>query len=106
MKWKNLLLMWVKEKQFAGDSVRESNICENVKSIYEQLVRDAPITKTEKQWSLKPAKVGSNHSKSVLVFSVSRHGESSSSETGAVETYRAEFCKVVKESNLAPHQTL
>ncbi|GFS60674.1 HTH CENPB-type domain-containing protein [Nephila pilipes] len=40
-----LLLLWIKEKQLAGDSVSEEIICEKAGAIFQDLKRD--VTETE-----------------------------------------------------------
>jgi len=39
-----LLLVWINEKQMAGDSVRQEIICEKAKQLFEELGAKAPGT--------------------------------------------------------------
>ena len=43
----NLLLMWINEKQLAGDTVTENFICEKAKTLYADLASKLPGTSTE-----------------------------------------------------------
>jgi len=41
-----LLLVWINEKQMAGDSVRQEIICEKAKQLFEELGAKVPSTST------------------------------------------------------------
>ena len=42
----SLLLVWINDKQMAGDSVSEAIFCEKAKQMFEELVAKAPSTST------------------------------------------------------------
>ena len=44
-----LLLVWINEKQLAGDTVTENFICEKAKTLYSDLVSKLPGTSTENE---------------------------------------------------------
>jgi len=44
-----LLLVWINEKQLAGDTLTENLICEKTKYLYADLVSKLPCTSTEKE---------------------------------------------------------
>ncbi|XP_023235464.1 major centromere autoantigen B-like [Centruroides sculpturatus] len=44
-----LLLIWINEKQFAGDSVSEAIICEKAKNLYNDVLTQIPSTSADRQ---------------------------------------------------------
>ena len=48
-----LLLVWINEKQLAGDTVTENFICEKAKALYTDLVGKRPDTSTENEEGFK-----------------------------------------------------
>ncbi|GFU02706.1 tigger transposable element-derived protein 1 [Nephila pilipes] len=91
-----LLLLWIKEKQLAGDSVSEAIICEKVGAIFQDLKRDVTETEGESSQGSEGFKASlgwfDNFKKRSGIHSVIRHGEASSGDIKAAEN----FIKVLK----------
>ncbi|GFT59872.1 HTH CENPB-type domain-containing protein [Nephila pilipes] len=84
-----LLLLWIKEKQLAGDSVSEAIICENAGAIFQDLKRDVTETegfKASRGWF-------DNFKKRSGIHSVIRHGEASTGDINAAENFIKVFGK-------------
>ncbi|GFU39074.1 tigger transposable element-derived protein 1 [Nephila pilipes] len=83
-----LLLLWIKEKQLAGDSVSEAIICEKAGSIFQDLKRE--VTETEGESSQ----------------GIIRHGEASSGDIKEAENFIKVFEKLFSEEGYLPQQVL
>ncbi|GFU52473.1 tigger transposable element-derived protein 1 [Nephila pilipes] len=81
-----LILLWIKEKQLAGDSVSEAIICEKAVAIFQDLKRD--ITETEGESSQ----------------GVIRHGEASRGDIKVAENFIKVFEKLISEEGYLPLQ--
>ena len=80
-----LLMVWINEKQLAGDSVSEAIICEKARLLYSDIVWDAPGSSAEefkasKGWT-------DNFKKRTELHSVVRHGEAARSNKDAAEKF-------------------
>ncbi|GFS77461.1 tigger transposable element-derived protein 1, partial [Nephila pilipes] len=79
-----LLLLWIKEKQLAGDSVSEAIICEKAGAIFQDFKRDVTETEGESCKAVRGSKANSgrfdNFKKRSGIHSVLRHGEASSGD--------------------------
>ncbi|GCC32864.1 hypothetical protein chiPu_0011328 [Chiloscyllium punctatum] len=53
-----LLLVWINQKELAGDSVNETLICEKALHIHRDLLATPPSTNTASVEELKPAEAG------------------------------------------------
>jgi hypothetical protein len=79
----NLLMVWINEKQLAGDSVSEAIICEKARLLYSDIMRDTPGSSVEE---FKASKWWfDNFKKRTGIHSVVRHGEAASSNKDPVE---------------------
>lgn len=103
-----LLLLWIKEKEFAGDSVSESIICEKASTIFNDLKRDAAETEGESSQGCEEFKASrgwfDNFKKRTGIHSVIRHGEASSADIKAAENFVKVFEKLVSDEGYLPHQ--
>nr|XP_053640973.1 tigger transposable element-derived protein 1-like [Cherax quadricarinatus] len=99
-----LLLVWINEKQVAGDSVSQAIISEKARKLHEDLIKKMPATsddvsefKASKGWFERFKKRSGIHS-------VIRHGEAASSDHKAAEKYVQEFKKYIDSEGLKPEQ--
>ncbi|XP_033029529.1 tigger transposable element-derived protein 1-like [Lacerta agilis] len=95
-----LLLIWLEEKQRAGDTVTEAVICEKAKALHADLVRQQPGTSGEPE-VFKASRGWFDRFKTRSgIHSVVRHGEAASSDVPAAEDFAAEFLEVVSSKEL------
>ncbi|XP_040286123.1 tigger transposable element-derived protein 1-like [Bufo bufo] len=99
-----LLLVWLNEKQQAGDSVSEAMICEKARKLHSDLLQRSPSTsaasdefKASRGWFEKFRRRSGIHS-------VIRHGEASSSDKAAAEAYKLDFAEFMKTEGYVPQQ--
>uniref|UniRef100_A0A3Q2YW47 HTH CENPB-type domain-containing protein n=1 Tax=Hippocampus comes TaxID=109280 RepID=A0A3Q2YW47_HIPCM len=99
-----LLLIWINEKQLAGDSVSEGIIAEKARQLHSDIIKRQPGSsssiddfKTSHGWFEKFKHCTGIHS-------VIRHGEAASSDDKAAEAYKESFLKMVEEEGYVPHQ--
>ena len=99
-----LALIFVKEKQLAGDSVSEEVICQKALAIFEDLKKSNPDS-VEKDFIFKASRGWfDNFKKRSGIHSVVRHGEASSSDVKAAEAFKRELSQYIKEKNYLPQQ--
>ena len=106
-KMENLLLMWVREKELAGDTVTEGITCEKARAIYADLLQQTPGTSVDEasEDSFKASRGWfDNFRKRTSVHSVVRHGEVASSDVKAAEDYVKTFAKLIKAEGYIPQQ--
>ncbi|XP_064089258.1 tigger transposable element-derived protein 1-like [Macrobrachium nipponense] len=102
-----LLLVWVKEKELAGDTVTETVICEKAwSSIYADLVKKEASTSKEASEEVFKASHGwfDNFKKRTGIHSVVRHGEAASADVKAAYTYIQKFAALVAREGYIPQQ--
>lgn len=100
-----LLLVWINEKQLAGDTVTENFICEKAKALYADLVSELPGTSTESDEGFKASRGWfDNFKRRSGIHSVVRHGEAASSDAKAAEKFAAEFQKLMVSDFYLPQQ--
>lgn len=99
-----LLLIWISQKQLAGDSISEGIICEKARYLHNDLVEKYPSTssggekfKASRGWFEKFKKRSGIHS-------VVRHGEAASSNTEAAEQFATYFTNFVETEGFMPQQ--
>ncbi|UYV75956.1 hypothetical protein LAZ67_13001921 [Cordylochernes scorpioides] len=93
-----LILVWINEKQLAGDTITQNLICEKAKALYAELGSKIPCTSIENEVhaDFKASKGWfENFKRRSGIHSVTRHGEGASSDAKAAETFTAEFEKLV-----------
>jgi hypothetical protein len=90
-----LLLVWINEKQLAGDTVTENLICEKAKHLYADLVSKLPCTSTEKEGFKASTGWFYNFKRRSGIHSVVRHGEAASLDVKAGEAFIAEFKELI-----------
>ncbi|XP_064100736.1 tigger transposable element-derived protein 1-like [Macrobrachium nipponense] len=101
-----LLLVWVKEKELAGDTVTETVICEKAWSIYTDLVKKEASTSKEASEEAFKASRGwfDNFKKRTGIHSVVRHGEAASADVKAANMYIQKFAALVAREGYIPQQ--
>ncbi|XP_046395150.1 tigger transposable element-derived protein 1-like [Ischnura elegans] len=96
-----LLLLWIKEKQLARDSVYEAIICEKAGAICQGLKRDVTEMEGESSQGGEGFKASrgwfDNFKNRCGIHSVIRHGEASSAEIKAAENFIKVFEKLIGE---------
>ncbi|XP_064100771.1 tigger transposable element-derived protein 1-like [Macrobrachium nipponense] len=99
-------MVWINEKQLAGDSVSESIICEKARKIYEELSKNEPGTSADSEKDSFKASRGwfENFKRWTGIHSVVRHGEAASSDTKAAEAYVKEFKRLVNSEKYLSQQ--
>lgn len=104
-----LLLVWLMEKQLAGDTVTESIICEKAREIYGGLVERTPGTSVDEasQESFKASRGWfDNFKKRSGIHSVLRHGhsEAASTDKKSAKAFIETFAKLVEDEAYIPQQ--
>ena len=96
-----LLLIWIKDKQMAGDSISEAIICEKAKQLHSNLQKNQPGTSTENNDFKASRGWFYNFKNRSGIHSVLRHEEATGSCQGKTKNFVKEFQKfVVKEGYL------
>ncbi|XP_053241211.1 tigger transposable element-derived protein 1-like [Podarcis raffonei] len=99
-----LLLIWLEEKQRAGDTVTEAVICKKAKALHADLVREQPGTSGEPE-VFKASRGWFDRFKTRSgIHSMVRHGEAASTDVPVAEDFAAEFLEVVKTEGYVPQQ--
>lgn len=101
-----LLLVWVKEKEMAGDTMSEAIIREKARSIYVDLITQEPSTSAESAEGSFKASRGwfDNFKKRTGIHSVVRHGEAASGDVKAAEDYVTRFASLIAKEGYIPQQ--
>ncbi|UYV65294.1 K02A2.6-like [Cordylochernes scorpioides] len=101
-----LILVWINEKQLAGDTITQNLICEKAKALYAELGSKIPCTSIENEVhaDFKASKGWfENFKRRSGIHSVTRHGEGASSDAKAAElvvtcvTSHSKFLTVMKQ---------
>lgn len=99
-----LLLIWMEEKQRAGDTVTEAAICEKAKALHADFVQQEPGTSAEPE-VFKASRGWFERFKTRSgIHSVVRHGEAASSDVPAAKDFASEFLEVVTTQGYLPQQ--
>ncbi|KAM6459100.1 tigger transposable element-derived protein 1-like [Liasis olivaceus] len=99
-----LLLVWLNEKQLAGDSVSEAMICEKARKLHSDLLQKKPSTSTASEEFKASRGWFEKFLKRSGIHSVTRHGEASSSDKAAAEAYKKEFEEFMKAEGYVAQQ--
>ncbi|GFS93895.1 HTH CENPB-type domain-containing protein [Nephila pilipes] len=103
-----LLLLWIKEKQLAGESVSEAIICEKAGAIFQDLKRDVTEMEGESSQGGEGFKASrgwfDNFKKRSGIRSVIRHVEASSADIKAAENFIKVFENLISEEGYLPQQ--
>ncbi|XP_063302179.1 tigger transposable element-derived protein 1-like [Pelobates fuscus] len=108
-----LLLLWIEQKQRAGDSVTKAIICEKAKALHADLLKQQPVAVTvATQPGTSADAEGFKASRGWFerfktrsgIHSVVRHGEAASSDVAAAEEYATEFLEVIVSEGYLPQQ--
>ncbi|XP_050733143.1 tigger transposable element-derived protein 1-like [Eriocheir sinensis] len=97
-----LLMVWINERQMAGDSMSEGKICAKARRLHGDLICDTTSDSSEdfkasKRWF-------GNFKKRTGIHSVVRHGKAASADKVAAEKFVPEFKKFVDKERLSPQQ--
>ncbi|XP_069938076.1 tigger transposable element-derived protein 1-like isoform X1 [Cherax quadricarinatus] len=98
-----LLLVWINEKQLAGDSLMTSLVCEKARQLHDELVKKLPATSDVSEF--KASKVWfERFKKRTDIHGVIRHGEAASSDQKVAEKCVQEFKEYIEAEGLKPEQ--
>ena len=100
-----LLLIYIKEKELAGDSISEAFICEKALQIYADLEKETPGTSSEVAFTFKASRGWfENFRHRTGIHRITRHGEAASSNQEAADKFIKEFNDYIKAEGFAPQQ--
>ncbi|XP_044302391.1 tigger transposable element-derived protein 1-like [Varanus komodoensis] len=99
-----LLLVWLNEKQLAGDSVTEAMICEKARKLHSDLLQKDPSTSAARVEFKASRGWFDNFRKRSGLHSAVRHGEASSSDKAAAEAFKKEFAEFLKAEGFVAQQ--
>ncbi|KAJ7303174.1 hypothetical protein JRQ81_012107 [Phrynocephalus forsythii] len=100
-----LLLVWINQKQLAGDTVTDNLICKKAKDLYADLVNRRPGTSAGNEEGFKASRGWCEKFKRRSgVHCVARHRESASSDARAAAAFTAEFQKLMVSERYRPEQ--
>jgi hypothetical protein len=99
-----LLLIWITEKQCAGDNISNAMICKKAKLIHADLLKTKERTSQESE--VFKASLGwfDNFKKRTGIHSVVRHGEGASANKDAANDFVKEFGEFVETGGFIPQQ--
>ncbi|XP_051783790.1 tigger transposable element-derived protein 1-like [Erpetoichthys calabaricus] len=99
-----LLLVWLNEKQLAGDSVSEAMLCEKARRIHCDLLQNYPSTSGEGEEFKASRGWFENFRKRSGIHGVLQHREAASSNAEAAKNFVKMFTKFVKDQGYIPQQ--
>ncbi|KAM9457481.1 tigger transposable element-derived protein 1-like [Clarias gariepinus] len=99
-----LLLVWINEKQLAGDNVTENLICEKAKALYADLLSKQPCTSTENEQDFKASRGWFDNFKKRSGIHCLKNREAASLDSEAADVFAAEFQKLVVSECYLPQQ--
>ncbi|XP_069187166.1 tigger transposable element-derived protein 1-like [Procambarus clarkii] len=91
-----MLLIWIHNKELAGDSVLEAIICDKARVLHEDRVKKTPGTLADSIDFISSKGWFDNFSKRSGIHSVVKHGEAASSDNPAAERFIEEFTEFVE----------
>ncbi|CAH2306934.1 tigger transposable element-derived 1-like [Pelobates cultripes] len=99
-----LPLLWIEQKQRAGNSVTKAIICEKAKALHADLLKQQPGMSANAE-SFKASRGWLERFKSRSgIHSVVRHREAASSDVAAAEEFATEFLEVIVSEGYLPQQ--
>ena len=99
-----LLLIWMQEKQRAGDTVTEVVICEKAKALYADLMQQEPGNSAKPEVFKASRGCFERFKTRSGIHSVARHVEAASSNVPVAEDFAMEFLEVVTTQGYLPQQ--
>nr|XP_034981426.1 glutamate-rich protein 5 isoform X1 [Zootoca vivipara]XP_034981427.1 glutamate-rich protein 5 isoform X1 [Zootoca vivipara] len=99
-----LLLIWIKEKQLAGDSISESIICEKALHLHADLIRNTPGASAEGEIFKASRGWFDNFKRRSGIHSVVRHGEAASANKLDADRFVLDFKDYVESQGFVPQQ--
>ncbi|XP_064102680.1 tigger transposable element-derived protein 1-like [Macrobrachium nipponense] len=103
-----LLLIWINNKQLAGDTITENIICEKARLLFGDFVKKEPGSSVDAEKETFKTRHGwfENFKKRTGICNVVQHGESASSDMKAAEAFVTEFKRYVDSESYIPQQVL
>ncbi|XP_069961423.1 uncharacterized protein [Cherax quadricarinatus] len=99
-----LLLVWIKEKQLAGDSVVEAIICKMARQLHADLVKKMPGASADVSEFKASRGWFERFKKRSGIHNVVKHGEAASSDKPATEEFVDEFKEYIEVEGFLPKQ--
>lgn len=103
-----LLLIFIKKKELAGNSISEAIICKKALQIYNDLEKETPSTSTEGDTGAFTFKASrgwfENFKHRSGIHSLTRHGGTASTDKDAAKKYVQEFSDYIKAEGFLPQQ--
>ncbi|KAM3936799.1 tigger transposable element-derived protein 1-like [Leptodactylus fuscus] len=99
-----LLLIWIKEKELAGDTVTEAIISAKARAIFSDLKNNQPSSSEDQNEFKGSHGWFEKFQKRTGIHSVVRHGEASSADTKPAEKFITHFAKLVEEEGYVSQQ--
>ncbi|GCC31686.1 hypothetical protein chiPu_0010147 [Chiloscyllium punctatum] len=104
-KIEKLLLVWINQKELAGDSVDKTIICKKALHIHRDLLATPLSTSTASIEEFKASRGWfDKFRRRTGIHSVIRHGETASSDKKAAEDFVKKFNKFVEDEGYLSHQ--
>ncbi|XP_064092987.1 tigger transposable element-derived protein 1-like isoform X3 [Macrobrachium nipponense] len=108
-KMERLLLVWVEDKEIAGDTITEMAICQKASAIFGDLSAQAEDVAGEGKSKATPDFKASHgwfekFRKRTGIHSVVRHGEAASSDTKVVQAFVKTFNKMITKEGYSSQQ--
>lgn len=99
-----LLLIWINEKQLAGDSVSEGIIAEKALQLHSDIIKRQPGSSSSSHDFKASHGWFEKFKRRTGIHNVIRHGEAASADDKAAEAYKESFLKMVEEEGYVSHQ--
>ena len=98
-----LLMLWINERQMAGDSMSEGIICAKARRLYSDLISESDKYDSSEEFKASKGWFA-NFKRRSGIHSVARHGEAASADKVAADKYVVDFQKFVDSEGLTPQQ--
>ncbi len=99
------MLIWINEKQLAGDSISEALICEKALLLHGELLDGQPSTSANVTDEFKASRGWfEKFRRRTGIHSVVRHGEAVSSDKAEADKFVVEFENYIKSEGYIPQQ--
>ena len=99
-----LLLLWINEKQLAGDSISETTICEEALALHRDLsIQNSNTSSLEETFKASRGWFEKLKNRTGI-HSVVRHGEAASSDVEAAESFIGELRNLITTEGYSAQQ--
>ncbi|XP_071057066.1 tigger transposable element-derived protein 1-like [Onthophagus taurus] len=99
-----LLLVWINEKQLAGDSISEGIVCEKAKMLHANLLKDMPDSSSDSAEFKASRGWFEKFKRRTRIHSIFRHGEAASADIISAEEFISEFKTLIETEQYIPQQ--